>query len=224
MMSLPRRLAGFTLAETIVAVTLVVLVGTMVGVSVSFMGFSLLEGRLQSNVRNDTVRALQTIMRDGYAATNISPSCGSLVSNNHTVILRAPQRLQTGENVPGRFEFIVYRVIPEGQVAGMAAGLVREVYRAPENVQQADPEAIPSNNHLVDRKLITPGVIYMRVDYGGVPIQEVVNLTVVGDLGVYLSSKAQAMNQEAYTAETYIEVAMRNRKSLGWRKRTPPEI
>ncbi|MBE7560498.1 hypothetical protein HS125_16775, partial [bacterium] len=74
---------GFTLAETIIGVSLILLVGTIVGVSTSFLGFSVLEGRLQSDVRNDTVLGLQTMMRDCYVATNVSPNAGPIVSNNH---------------------------------------------------------------------------------------------------------------------------------------------
>ena len=221
MLTYHRRTRGFTLAETIVAVTLMVLVGTMVGVSSSFLGFSVLEGRLQSEVRNDTVLGLQTIMRDCYVATNVSPSAGPFASTDHQVVLRVPMRDETGETVTDRFEFVVYSIVPAGEDPELE-GLVREVYRAPENVQKSDPEAIPGAGDLVEKKTIKRNLTYMRVDYGGVSISQVLNLSVVGDLGVYISGEARAMNQDPYIAATYIEIALRNRKAIGWRMRTPP--
>lgn len=89
-------------------------------------------------------------------------------------------------------------------------------------MQEADPEAIPGAAHRIDQKIIKRNVTYMRVDYGGVPIEQVLNLTVVGDVGLFLSAEAKAMNHDPYVAETYIEIALRNRKAIGWRKRTPP--
>jgi len=65
-------------------------------------------------------------------------------------------------------------------------------------------------------------VDFLHFDFGGCPISEVGNLTVVGDLGIYVGAAAEVGGNASYKAESYIQIALRNRKSLGWRIRTPP--
>ena len=223
-----RRLRrGFTLAETMIALTILVIAGTTITTAGSYLGFAMLESRRHTEVQDDMLLALQRIMRDCYVATNVSPHVNGTATTDHQVVLRCPVRDETGHMLEGQFEFVLYRIV-ETDDGAPTRGLVREVYRESEVGQGGgDPaldETAMEGLPMQERDMIMRDVDYLRFDFGGCPINEVGNLTVVGDLGIYVGAAAEVGADAQYAAETYIQIAMRNRKSLGWRIRTPPVL
>jgi hypothetical protein len=209
------------MAETLITLTLVVLVGSVLTASLAFLGFSVTESRVQSEIEDDTLLALQQLMRDSYVAANVAPQAGGQTSGPNQIVLRIPRRTDSGDFIPDRFEFVVYRVVPEGEIEPFE-GLIREVYVASEEAQEEDINAVPGPGDLLDRKQIKKEITYLAVDYGGVQIGEVDNLSLVSDIGYYVSGSVVVGEREPYEADTYIQVALRNRRPFGWNVHTDP--
>jgi hypothetical protein len=223
-MHIQKNTRAFSLVELSAVLTIFVIVGAVIGSAASFFGNALLDNRLHSRIQDDMVKGLQMVMRDCYAATNVVPAVGGTTSDDYQFALRIPYRLPNGDILTDRFEFVVYKVVEKGVNGENLEGLIRELYRVPEALQALDPNAVPSEGDRVERLPIKQGIDFMRIDYGGGNISQVSNMSIVGDLGIYLSGTLEARNNDPipHMAETYIQVALRNRKALGWRIRTEP--
>jgi len=163
---------GFTLLEMLVGFVITGLV-----FSVVFTGFSQFmmistQDEISQNLREDLLLSLGRICKDINLSANVIPRAGSVVTDNTNLVLRQPILSATGEILADQFQFVTYTI----RTGISQHGLIRQVWAGEEDEEPLDTD-------IVDDSIVALGFLY-----GGKPIAQVTNLTVIRDLEVVVVS------------------------------------
>ena len=164
---------GFSIVEMMIGMAVMTLVGSAVFSGLSQVLLFSAQDNLSQQLRNDLLLSMARIRRDIQLSTNVVPRAGSRVTNGVTLVLRQPVVNENEQIVDDEFRFVTYTVIFNRYGKG---GLLREVWPAEDAGQ-------PEHRSFLNEAIVGAGFLF-----GGKPITQVANLTVIKDLEVILVS------------------------------------
>ena len=165
--------AGFSIVEMMIGLAIMTLVSVAVFAGLSRVLLFSAQDNLSQQLRNDLLLSMGRIRKDIQLSTNAVPRAGSRATNGVTLVLRQPVTDENEEIVDDQFRFVSYTVIFNMYGAG---GLLREVWPTEDAAQ-------PEHQSFLNEAIIGVGFLY-----GGKPIAQVTNLTVIKDLEIILIS------------------------------------
>lgn len=159
---------GFTLLEMLVSFTITGLIFSAV-----FTGFSQFmvlstQDEISQNLREDLLLSMGRVFKDINLSANVIPRAGTVATDNTNLVLRQPIVNATGEIVAGQFQYVTYTI----KTGLQERGLIRQLWASEEDDE-------PLHTEIVDDSIVALGFLY-----GGKPISQVTNLTVIRDLEV----------------------------------------
>lgn len=163
---------GFTLLEVLVgfAITGLVFSAVFTGFS-QFMVIST-QDEISQNLREDLLLSMGKVCKDINLSANVIPRAGGVATDNTNLVLRQPILSVTGEIVADQFRYVTYTI----KTGINERGLIRQIWAAEDDEE-------PLQTEIVDDSIVALGFLY-----GGKPIAQVTNLTVVRDLEVVVVS------------------------------------
>jgi hypothetical protein len=154
----------------LVAFAVTSLVGSLVFKGLSqFLLFSAYD-KVNQDLRGDMLLSMDQLCKDINLCTNVIPKAGGLLTDNTTLALRRPKVDADGNIQAGAFEYVTYTV----KTGSSTSGMVRQVWA--QTTDQTPVETVVLNDSIVALGML----------FGGKPIGQVTNLTVIRDIEIIL--------------------------------------
>ncbi len=164
--------SGFTLLEVLVGFVITGLVFSAVFTGFSQFMMLTTQDEISQNLREDLLLSMGRVCKDVNLSANVIPRAGTIFSDNTNLALRQPILSASGEILADQFQYVSYTIKNGVQ----ERGLIRQVW-AVEDAEEA-----------LQTEVVDDSIVALAFLYGGKPIAQVTNLTVIRDLEVVVVS------------------------------------